>query len=58
MLEPDYFNDKSDTLIKMYQDLEDAIFQDIADRLLKSGDDIGGTTDRSLNRWDCIKIIY
>ena len=48
MLEPDYFNDKSDTLIKMYQDLEDAIFQDIADRLLKSGDNIGGTTDREL----------
>lgn len=54
MLEPDYFNDKSDTLIKMYHDLEDAIFQDIADRLLKSGDKIGGTTERELYKLEQI----
>ena len=55
MLEPEYFYGKSDKLIEMYQDLEDWILQDIANRLLKSGD-LSGTADRELwklDRWDC-----
>lgn len=47
MLEPEYFYGKSDKLIEMYQDLEDWILQDIAKRLLKSGD-LSGTADREL----------
>lgn len=47
MLEPEYFYGKSDKLIEMYQDLEDWILQDIASRLLKSGD-LSGTADREL----------
>lgn len=47
MLEPEYFYGKSDKLIEMYQDLEDWILQDIANRLLKS-DDLSGTADREL----------
>lgn len=47
MLEPEYFYGKSDKLIEMYQDLEDWILQDIANRLLKSGD-LSGTADREL----------
>lgn len=47
MLEPEYFYGKSDKLIEMYQNLEDWILQDIAKRLLKSGD-LSGTADREL----------
>jgi len=47
VLEPEYFYGKSDKLIEMYQDLEDWILQDIANRLLKSGD-LSGTADREL----------
>ncbi len=47
MLEPEYFYGKSDKLIEMYQDLEGWILQDIANRLLKSGD-LSGTADREL----------
>lgn len=47
MLEPEYFYGKSDKLVEMYQDLEDWILRDIANRLLKSGD-LSGTADREL----------
>lgn len=47
MLEPEYFYGKSEKMVEMYQDLEDWILQDIASRLLKSGD-LSGTADREL----------
>lgn len=47
MLTPDYFYGKSDKLIEMYQELEDWILQDIAMRLMKSGE-LSGTADREL----------
>lgn len=47
MLEPEYFYGKSKKMVEMYQDLEDWILQDIAGRLLKSGD-LSGTADREL----------
>lgn len=47
MLEPEYFYGKSEKMVEMYQDLEDWILQDIAGRLLKSGD-LSGTADREL----------
>lgn len=45
MLEPEYFNNKADRMIELYQELEDFIFQDIAERLLKS-QSVSGTADR------------
>jgi hypothetical protein len=47
VLEPEYFYGKSEKMVEMYQDLEDWILQDIASRLLKSGD-LSGTADREL----------
>lgn len=47
MLTPNYFYGKSDKLIEMYQELEDWIVQDIAMRLIKSGE-LSGTADREL----------
>lgn len=47
MLEPEYFYGKSEKMVEMYQDLEDWILQDIAGRLLKSGD-LSSTADREL----------
>ena len=47
MLEPEYFYGKSEKMVEMYQDLENWILQDIAGRLLKSGD-LSGTADREL----------
>lgn len=44
MLEPEYFQDKCDRMVEMYQELEDYILKDIAQRLLKSG--MSGTADR------------
>lgn len=44
MLEPEYFNDKADKMIEMYRELEDYIMEDIAERLLKTGE-MSGTTD-------------
>ena len=38
MLTPDYFYGKSDRLVEIYQELEDWILQDAAQRLLKSGE--------------------
>ena len=49
MLTPDYFYGKSDKLVELYQELEDWIMQDIANRLLKNGE-ISGTADRELWR--------
>ena len=45
MLKPEYFNDKADRMIKLYQELEDFILNDIAERLLKS-QSVSGTADR------------
>ncbi|MDD6203210.1 MAG: phage capsid protein, partial [Lachnospiraceae bacterium] len=45
MLKPEYFDDKADRMIEIYQELEDFIFQDIAGRLLKS-QSVSGTADR------------
>ena len=45
MLEPGYFEDKADKMIEMYRELEDYIMDDIAKRLLKSGE-VSGTADR------------
>lgn len=45
MLKPEYFNDKADRMIELYQQLEDYIFKDIAFRLLKS-QSVSGTADR------------
>ena len=47
MLSPEYFYGKSDKLIEMYQELEDWIIQDIANRLIKSGE-LSGTADREI----------
>ena len=47
MLSPEYFYGKSDKLIEMYQNLEDWIIQDIANRLMKAGE-ISGTVDREV----------
>ena len=47
MLTPDYFFGKSDKLIDMYQNLEDWILQDIANRLIEAGS-LSGTADREL----------
>lgn len=49
MLTPDYFYGKSDKLVELYQELEDWILQDIANRLLENGE-ISGTADRELWR--------
>lgn len=45
MLKPEYFNDKADRMIELYQELENFILQDIAKRLLKS-QSVSGTADR------------
>lgn len=45
MLKPEYFNDKADRMIELYQELENFIIQDIAKRLLKS-QSVSGTADR------------
>ena len=45
MLKPEYFNDKADRMIELYQELENFILQDIAERLLKS-QSVSGTADR------------
>lgn len=45
MLEPEYFSDKADRMIEIYQELEDFIFKDIAGRLLES-QSVSGTADR------------
>lgn len=47
MLEPEYFYGKSNRMVEMYQELEDWILQDIANRLLKCGD-LSATADREL----------
>lgn len=47
MLQPEYFNDKADRMIEIYQELENYILQDIADRLLKS-QSVSGTADRMI----------
>lgn len=47
MLTPDYFYGKSDRLVEMYQELEDWILQDTAQRIIKAGE-LAGTTDRNL----------
>lgn len=47
MLKPEYFNDKADRMIEIYQELEDFIFQDIAERILKS-QSVSGTADRMI----------
>lgn len=47
MLSPEFFYGKSDKLIEMYQELEDWIIQDIANRLIKSGS-LSGTADREV----------
>ena len=47
MLRPEFFYGKSDKLIEMYQELEDWIIQDIANRLIKSGS-LSGTADREV----------
>ncbi len=44
MLKPDYFDDKSDIIVEYYQQLEDWILQDIAQRLLAS-EGVSGTAD-------------
>lgn len=45
MLEPDYFNDKCDKILDIYRTLENYILNDIAQRILKSGE-ISATADR------------
>lgn len=45
MLEPEYFHDKADRMIELYQELEDFIYKDIAGRLLES-QSVSGTADR------------
>lgn len=45
MLEPEYFNDKADRMIEIYQELENFILHDIAERLLKS-QSVSGAADR------------
>lgn len=47
MLTPDYFYGKSDRLVEMYQELEDWILQDTAQRIIKAGE-LAGTSDRNL----------
>lgn len=51
MLKPEYFNDKADRMIEIYQELEDFIFRDIAERLLKS-QSVSGTADRLIWKLD------
>lgn len=45
MLEPDYFNGKSDRMVELYRQLEDYILKDIATRMMKSGN-VTATADR------------
>lgn len=45
MLNPEYFNDKADRLIEIYQQLADYMMKDAAMRMLKSGE-MSGTADR------------
>lgn len=45
MLKPEYFNDKADRMIELYQQLEEFIFKDIAGRILES-QSVSGTADR------------
>ncbi len=47
VLEPEYFYGKTDRMVEMYQELEDWILQDIANRLIKGGM-LFGTADREL----------
>lgn len=47
VLEPEYFYGKTDGMVEMYQELEDWILQDIANRLIKGGM-LSGTADREL----------
>lgn len=47
VLEPEYFYGKTDRMVEMYQELEDWILQDIANRLIKGGM-LSGTADREL----------
>lgn len=47
MLQPDYFTYKSDSLVKMYQDLEDWIIKDISNRLLVA-EEMSGSADWQL----------
>lgn len=47
MLHPEYFDNKADRLVELYQELEDFIQQDIAKRLLKAGE-LTATADRLL----------
>ncbi len=47
VLEPEYFYGKTDRIVEMYQELEDWILQDIANRLIKGGM-LFGTADREL----------
>ena len=45
MLKPDYFTNKEDRLLELYQQLEDFILRDITHRLLKAGE-MTATADR------------
>ena len=47
MLKPEYFNDKADRMIEIYQQLEDFILKDISGRMLKS-QSVSGTADRMI----------
>lgn len=47
MLTPDYLEEKADILLNLYRDLENYIINDIAMRLLKSGE-MSGTADYEL----------
>lgn len=47
MLKPEYFEGKSDRMVKLYRQLEDFIIKDIAGRLLNAGK-MSGTADRLL----------
>ena len=47
MLKPEYFDNKADRMIEIYQQLEDFILKDIAGRLMKS-QSVSGTADRMI----------
>lgn len=47
MLKPEYFNNREDRLLEIYNKFVDFIYKDIAGRLLKAGE-ISGTADRLL----------
>ena len=47
MLKPEYFNNKEDRLLEIYNQFVNFIYNDIAGRFLKAGE-MSGTADRLL----------